>query len=182
MGTIALANSASLFLVGPMGAGKSTVGRELARQLGVPFRDSDTRVEGNANAGIPELFAEHGETGFRDLEETAINELTASGGLILATGGGAVLRQANRQRLHDRGTVVYLTATVATQLERTRDSDRPLLKTADPGERLRQLLAERDPLYRATAHHVVATDGEPLAELVATILQTTGKQAIEHHD
>lgn len=176
-----MAQSSPIFLVGPMGAGKSTVGRELAERLGVDFLDSDARVEADANASIPELFAKHGEAGFRDREEAALEELTRAGALVLATGGGAVLRRANRQRLSERGVTIYLTATVATQLARTRDSDRPLLKTGDPEERLRQLLAERDPLYRATAHHIVATDDETPASLASIILQSTDSQSLGHH-
>ncbi len=168
-----MAAANAIFLIGPMGSGKSTVGASLAQRLGLDFRDSDDRVEGLTGATIPSLFETLGEAGFRDREETALEELTQAGPMILATGGGAVLRPANRGRLSERGTVIYLTASVATQLERTRGSDRPLLRTDDPAARLATLLAERDPLYRATAHHVVDTDDAATESIVETIIERT---------
>lgn len=170
----------AIFLIGPMGGGKTTVGRSLAASLGLAFRDSDDHVESITGTTIPRLFETLGEAGFRDREETALESLTQSAPIVLATGGGAVLRRANRQRLTDRGVVVYLAASVATQLERTRGSDRPLLHTEDPEARLTRLYAERDPLYRTTAHHVVTTDGLDPDSTVETILELTGNDTGGH--
>lgn len=161
-----------------MGAGKSTVGQVLATRLGLVFRDSDEHIESVTGQTIPQLFEKLGEAGFRDHEESALESLTLQPGIVLATGGGAVLRRANRQRLSDRGTVIYLSASVASQLERTQGSDRPLLRTADPGERLRTLLAERDPLYRSTAHQVIETDGQSPEMVVEALLRSNGSDTI----
>lgn len=147
-----MARSANrIFLVGPMGAGKSTVGRRLARRLGYRFLDSDQALEARTGVDIPTIFDIEGEAGFRDREAVIIEELTREAEVVLATGGGAVLRPENRTCLAGRGVVVYLRADVATQLRRTARSNRPLLQTADPEARLTALLAERDPLYRAIA-------------------------------
>jgi shikimate kinase len=165
----------SIFLIGPMGSGKTTVGGALGERLGLDCYDSDDYVETITGAPIPDLFKKLGEAGFRDREEMALETLTQASPIILATGGGAVLRRNNRQRLSDRGTVIYLSATVATQLARTQGSSRPLLRTEDPQARLTALLAERDPLYRATAHHVVATDNADTEAAVETIIELTGR-------
>jgi shikimate kinase len=167
-----------IYLVGPMGAGKSTIGQALADRLGISFRDSDRHIESMTGQSIPQLFEKLGEAGFRDHEETALESLTLQPDVVLATGGGAILRRANRQRLNDRGIVVYLSASVASQLKRTRGSDRPLLKTGDPEERLRTLLAERDPLYRTTAHHVIDTDGQTPEAVIETLLAASGSETI----
>jgi len=177
-----MADTKPILLIGPMGSGKTTVGRGLADSLGWAFRDSDDHVESMTGTTIPQLFEILGEAGFRDREETAIESLTQAAPMVVATGGGAVLRRANRQRLADRGTVVYLTASVPTQLERARHSDRPLLQTADPEARLQTLLAERDPLYRTTAHHVITSDEQPPESIVRHILEATGSQPIQDHE
>ena len=145
-----------------MGAGKSTIGRLLARKLQLDFVDSDREIEERTGADIPWIFDVEGESGFRDREE-----LTRRDGIVLATGGGAVIRQRNRSALAQRGTVVYLHVSLEEQISRTaRDRGRPLLQGEDPAGTLRRLMAERDPLYREIASHVVATTGLP-ARIVA---------------
>ena len=142
-----------------MGAGKTTIGRQLARSLGVGFADTDAEIEARTGADIPWIFDVEGEAGFRDREEAIIAEMTTWEDTVLATGGGAVLRQANRQALVERGFVIYLRTTLEEQLRRTRkDRNRPLLQTLDPEGTLRRLFAERDPLYRAVADLVIDTD------------------------
>jgi len=148
-----------VFLVGPMGAGKTTIGRQLARLLGFGFADTDAEIEARTGADIPWIFDVEGEAGFRDREEAVIAEMTSWDDTVLATGGGAVLRPANRQLLTERGFVIYLCTTLEEQLRRTRkDRNRPLLQTPDPEGTLRRLFAERDPLYRAVADLVIDTD------------------------
>jgi shikimate kinase len=163
--------TANLFLVGPMGAGKTTIGRQLARALGFEFVDSDHEIEARTGATIPLIFEIEGEVGFRARERAMIDELTQRQGVVLATGGGAVLDAGNRAHLGARGFVVYLRTTVEQQLRRTRrDKNRPLLQTDDPHARLTELLAVRDPLYREIADLVVETDGRPVKSVVKRIL------------
>lgn len=158
-----------------MGAGKTTIGRQLADMLGWQFVDSDHEIEARTGADIPWIFDIEGEEGFRQREETVINELTQRRHIVLATGGGAVLREANRRHLRERGTVIYLETPVERSLERTaRDPHRPLLQTADPRARLEALLAERDPLYRAVAHHVMTTERTSAREVAKHLLQALG--------
>ncbi len=153
------------------GGGKSTVGRQLARRLDRPFADSDAVVEQRLGESIRSFFEREGEPAFRDLEQQVIDELTQREGLVLATGGGAVLRPANREALHGRCTTVYLRSTPEELWRRLRhDRQRPLLQVADPLRRLRELFAERDPLYRRTAHFVVDTGRPPVPTLVNMIL------------
>ncbi|MHA7815748.1 MAG: shikimate kinase AroK [Pseudohaliea sp.] len=148
-----------VFLVGPMGAGKTTIGRQLARSLGLGFADSDAEIEARTGADIPWIFDVEGEAGFRDREEAVIAEMTTWEDTVLATGGGAVLRPANRRALAERGFVIYLRTTLEEQLRRTRkDRNRPLLQAPDPEGTLRRLFAERDPLYRSVADLVIDTD------------------------
>jgi len=149
----------NLFLVGLPGAGKSTLGRQLARRLRKRFVDADTELEHRLGVSIPTIFEIEGESGFRDREEATLAELTALEGVVLSTGGGAVLRPANRLRLKENGTVVYLHAEPATLWTRIRHSrNRPLLQTSDPLGRLADLYAQRDALYRETADHVVESE------------------------
>ncbi len=149
----------SIFLIGPMGAGKSTSGRLLARTLGMKFIDSDKVIETRTGASIPLIFEVEGESGFRQREKAVIDELTQRHGIVLATGGGSVLAQENREALHNRGIVVYLFASVDHQMERTaHDQNRPLLQTQDRRGTLENLMQIRDPLYRQTAHLVIETD------------------------
>jgi shikimate kinase len=146
----------NLFLVGMMGAGKTTVGRLLARRMKLRFFDSDREIERRCGVTIPLIFEIEGEAGFRAREQQVVEELSRLTGIVLATGGGAVLGAVNRRALSAGGTVVYLNARPEDLYERVRqDKNRPLLATADPLARLRELHAERDPLYRAVADLVV---------------------------
>ena len=144
-------------LIGLPGSGKSTVGRQLAKRWGVPFLDSDHVIEQRTGGAVRDFFAEHGEEAFRDLEQAVIAELCADGApKIVATGGGAVLREANRCTLHQHCQVFYLKASPEDLYQRLRhDKTRPLLQVADPAQRLRELFAARDALYAQTAHYVI---------------------------
>ncbi len=149
----------SVFLIGPMGSGKSAVGRQLARRLGLPFADSDAEIELRTGVDIAYIFEREGEEGFRSRERDVIDALTATAGIVLATGGGAILLQVNRERLAARGTVVFLDTTIDQQLARTRRSQhRPLLATDDRRARLEELAGVRDPLYRSIAKITIRTD------------------------
>ncbi|XID75988.1 shikimate kinase AroK [Alkanindiges sp. WGS2144] len=165
----------NIYLVGPMGAGKTTVGRHLADLLGRPFMDSDHEIEAKTGASIPWIFEKEGEEGFRQREENIIDQLTRQSGIVLATGGGAITRLKNREALQQRGVVVYLYTPVEMQLARTyRDRNRPLLQVANPEAKLKELLATRDPLYRQTAHHVVPTSDGSARDLAQKIIQLIG--------
>ncbi|MFT4045099.1 MAG: shikimate kinase AroK [Solimonas sp.] len=161
----------NIFLIGPMGAGKTTVGRRLAELRGLPFIDSDHEIEARTGVDIPYIFEKEGETGFRRRESQTIAELTQRSGIVLSTGGGAVLDAGNRQVLAARGFVVYLHANVEQQLQRTARADnRPLLKAAaDRRAVLTALFAIRDPLYREIADVVLNTDGRNARALVRDI-------------
>ena len=163
----------NVILVGPMGAGKSTIGRLLAKELRLLFKDSDKEIEQRSGADIPWIFDVEGEQGFRERERAVIAELCELDGLVLATGGGAVLHPDNRAALRRGGRVVYLYASVEQQLDRTsRDRNRPLLRAADPGQVLADLLAIRDPLYREIADVIVQTDERPPRLVVQEILES----------
>ena len=159
-------------LVGMPGSGKSTIARALSRRLQLALADSDQAIEQRLGCTIRSYFDSHGEAAFRDVEEAVIDELTRRGAsLVLATGGGAVLRPINRQRLRERGTVIYLRSSPEQLFKRLRhDTKRPLLQVADPLKRLRALYDERDPLYRECAHFVVDTHGSSLPMLVNRIM------------
>jgi shikimate kinase len=149
-----------IFLVGPMGAGKSTIGKYLAQHLKLRFADTDAEIEARTGADIPWIFDVEGEAGFREREQQVVEEMTLWDDVVLATGGGVVIRPENRQALASRGYVVYLYATVEEQVRRTRrDRRRPLLQKGDPEEVLRSLMASREPLYREIADHIIETDG-----------------------
>ncbi len=161
----------NIFLVGLMGAGKTTIGRQLARKLGMRFVDSDHEIEARTGASIPWIFEIEGEASFRRREADMIRELSAQDGLVLATGGGAVLNPASRALLAERGTVVYLRASIGSILQRTaHDKNRPLLQTADPRAKLEELLAQRDPLYREIADLVIDTGRPNVQSMVQIIL------------
>jgi shikimate kinase len=161
----------NIFLVGPMGAGKTTIGRQLANKLHKDFKDSDHEIVHRTGASIPLIFEIEGEEGFRKREHDVIDALTSQNNLVLATGGGAVLNEENRKNLVTRGTVVYLFATVEQLYQRTaRDRNRPLLQTEDPKAKLRELMAERDPLYRQVADLVLYTDERSVHSVVKEIL------------
>lgn len=160
-----------LALVGMPGCGKSTVGRHLARQLGLRFVDSDSEIERRIGMPIKDYFAARGEDAFRQVEQDVIEELSAQDGVVLATGGGAVLRPSNRDALHSRMHVFYLRSSPEELHRRLRhDTHRPLLQVADPQRRLRELYRERDPLYRRTAHFVVETARPSVPGLIGMVL------------
>ena len=148
----------NLFLIGPMGAGKTTVGRRVANLLGLRFFDLDQEIEQRSGATIALIFELEGEAGFRKREGELLDEFSALDRLVLSTGGGAVLAAENRRHLRERGFVVYLETTVDQQLKRlARDRKRPLLAAADRRERLQQLAAEREPLYREIADLIIVS-------------------------
>jgi shikimate kinase len=154
-----------------MGAGKTTVGRAIARRLDRPFFDSDHEVEARTGVRIPVIFEHEGEAGFREREAQVIRDLTAREGIVLATGGGAILRPENREYLNTRGLVVYLRANPHDLWLRTRkDKNRPLLQTEDPRARLEALYNVRDPLYRECAHFIVETGRPSVNGLVNMVL------------
>ncbi len=162
--------SRNIFLVGMMGAGKTTVGKLLARHLAKTFLDTDHEIRRRTGVDIPVIFEIEGEEGFRDREAAVLEELTQQQNIVLATGGGAVLRPENRALLKARGTVIYLRGSVEELWARTRhDRNRPLLQTADPKARLGELLRERDPLYREVADLVVDTGRAGALALVRRI-------------
>ncbi len=158
-----------------MGAGKSTLGRHLARVLDWPFRDVDSEIEHRTGADIPWIFDVEGESGFREREAAMVEELTRLSPLVLATGGGVVETPSNCGWLRDRGSVVYLYTPVELQMARTRrDRNRPLLQTGNPQARLGEILDRRDPLYRDVAHHVVSTESDDMRRVTDAILACTG--------
>lgn len=162
----------SIFLIGPMGSGKTAVGRRLAKDLGCAFFDSDAEIESRTGVDIAYIFEKEGEAGFRRREAEVISELTEHADTVLATGGGAILASENREALESRGTVVYLHATVAEQLKRTRRvKNRPLLEGGDRSQILENLMAIRDPLYRSIADLIVETDGRAVAAVAGEIRQ-----------
>jgi shikimate kinase len=160
-----------VILVGMPGSGKTTVGRQLARRLSAPFLDSDHVIEDRLGCSIREYFDREGEDAFRDVEQAVIDDLSEHHQGVLATGGGAVLRPANRAHLHDRGQVFYLRSVPEEVFRRLRhDVSRPLLQVDDPLQRLRDLFAIRDPLYREAAHFTIETGRPTVATLVNMIL------------
>lgn len=162
-----MAEKRNIFLIGPMGAGKSTIGRQLAQMLNMDFLDSDSVIEERAGADIDWIFDIEGEAGFRKREERILNELTQAQGLVLSTGGGSIISKDNRNVLSARGIVVYLETTVDKQFERTqRDKKRPLLQTEDPYQTLVELAKVRNPMYEEIADITIKTD-EQSAKVVA---------------
>ena len=158
-------------LIGLPGSGKSTVGRQLARRLQLPFYDSDRVIEERIGCSIKDFFAREGEEAFRDIEASVIGDLAQRSNAVISTGGGAVLRQANRQQLHASGQVIYLKSTPEELARRLKhDQSRPLLQVEDPLTRLRELFAIRDPLYRETAHFTIETGRPSVATLVNMIV------------
>lgn len=159
-----------IFLVGPMGAGKSAVGRQLARLLRLEFIDSDEEIENRTGVDIPFIFEKEGEEGFRKREVKVIDELSQREGVVLATGGGAIMNADSRNRLGARGYVVYLYTSVDQQLERTqRGRNRPMLDAENPEKVLGDLMALRDPLYREVADLIVDTDGRRVSTVAKEI-------------
>lgn len=165
---VAQTPSSVIALVGMPGGGKSTVGKQLARQIGVPFVDSDQEIELRIGGSVKQFFEQHGEEAFRDLETDTIADLIARpGNQVLATGGGAVLRERNRELLHNGSTVLYLRSTPEDLFRRLRhDTTRPLLQVKDPLAKLRELHQQRDPLYRRCAHYVLESTRPSVHALV----------------
>ena len=165
--------SNKIFLIGPMGTGKTTIGRQLARKLKLAFYDSDRVIEEKTGADIPLIFEKEGEAGFRKREQAVIDELTQMDNVVLATGGGAILLADNRRFLHARGTVIYLKSSLQTLVERTRkDRNRPLLHADEsPEVILRRLLEEREPLYLETADIVVETANNSIHSVIHAIIK-----------
>jgi shikimate kinase len=162
----------NIFLIGPMGSGKTAVGRQLARSLRLEFFDSDAEIEHRTGVDIPYIFEKEGESGFREREREVIDALTRLSNVVIATGGGAVLLSENREHLASRGRVVYLHTGIEQQLERTRHGkQRPLLYTDDPEAKLRELMAVRLPLYESIAHITVTTDGRQVRAVADEIMQ-----------
>lgn len=161
-----------MFLIGPMGAGKSAVGRQLAKMLHLSFVDSDDEIESRTGVDIPFIFEKEGEAGFRKREAKVIDDLSAMDSIVLATGGGAVMDPQNRSHLGARGFVVYLFTTVDQQVARTlKGRERPMLANGDSREILEDLMAVRDPLYREIADLTVETDGRKVKAVAGEILE-----------
>lgn len=170
-----MAEKRNIFLVGPMGAGKSTIGRHLADELHLEFYDSDQEIERRTGADIAWIFDLEGEEGFRKREENVINELTDKQGIVLATGGGSVVSKVVRNRLSARGIVVYLQTTIDKQVARTqRDKRRPLLQNDDPEKVLRNLADERNPMYEEVADYIVETDDQSARAVANQIINKIG--------
>ncbi|OJF70222.1 shikimate kinase I [Alteromonas sp. V450] len=170
-----MAEKRNIFLVGPMGAGKSTIGRHLADELHLDFFDSDQEIERRTGADIAWIFDLEGEDGFRKREEQVINDLTDKQGIVLATGGGSIVTKAVRNRLSARGIVVYLQTTIDKQVARTqRDKRRPLLQNEDPEKVLRELAEMRNPLYEEVADYVVDTDDQSARAVASQIISKIG--------
>ena len=168
-------DKANLFLIGPMGSGKTAVGRQLSRLLGMPFHDSDTEIERRTGVDIAFIFEKEGEAGFRQREREAIEALTAMDRIVLATGGGAVLLPENRRNLAERGCVIYLETSVTQQVDRVKQGrNRPLLSNVDTTTKLAQLLQDRAPLYKEIADLVIATDGRRVRGVAEDILRQLG--------
>jgi len=162
----------NVFLVGPMGSGKSAVGRQLARRLRLTFIDADAEIEGRTGVDIAYIFEREGEEGFRAREKDVLDELSRRSGVVIATGGGAILDAETRAWLRERGRVVYLRASIEQQLARTRHgTHRPLLNNADPRGTLERLMAVRAPLYEEIAEIVANTDGRKVNTVVEDVLR-----------
>lgn len=169
----------SVFLIGPMGSGKSTVGKSLSRRLGVPFYDTDREIESRCGVDIPTIFEFEGEKGFRHRERKIIDELTQLAPLVLATGGGSVLSPKNRRLLRDRGHVILLSVDIKEQLRRVSlNKNRPLLKVDDVEAKLIKLMDERRELYESTAHHIVSTNSSRMQNVTAKIMRHLQKHKL----
>ncbi len=169
-----MSSDSNIVLIGPMGVGKSTIGRVLSQMVGREFKDTDQVVEEKTGADIPWIFDVEGEEGFRDRESSALSELLNEQGLVLATGGGIVMREQNRKLLSTQARVVYLTASVTQLLKRTRrDRKRPLLQVDDPKAKIESLINLRHPLYESVSHTQVSTENrtpKSVAEEIITNL------------
>ena len=169
----------NIFLIGPMGAGKTTVGRLLAQKLSLTFIDSDHEIEKHTGVDIPLIFEKEGEEGFRKREADIIDELTQQKNIVLATGGGAVIKEENRKHLINRGLVIYLQADIKHLIRRTRkDRNRPLLQGPNPEKKLREIMQQREPLYRQTADHTIDTGKYSVQAIINQILEYQKKQTL----
>lgn len=167
--------SSNIFLIGPMGAGKTTVGRRMAQRLGLVFIDLDEEIEKHTGATIPLIFDLEGEEGFRRREAEMLDRISSRHGVLLATGGGAVLREDNQRRLRERGFVIFLDIAVESQIARLeRDRRRPLLQAPDRRERLQSMAAIRGPIYRSLADLVVRSDGRSVHVMADRVLRQLG--------
>ncbi len=163
-------NTGNIFLVGLMGAGKSTIGRQLARELGKQFRDSDSEIEKRTGVSIDVIFDIEGEQGFRRRETGMLQELVEERGIVLATGGGAILASENRQLLRDNGLIIYLKASAEHLAGRVKlDRRRPLLQTGDKLATMRELMTQREPVYQQLADMVVETNNRSIPRVVREI-------------
>ena len=171
-----------IIFVGLPGSGKTTIGRQMGRRLGLPFLDSDSVIEQRLGCSIREFFDREGEERFRDIEQSVIDDLSKHHHGILSTGGGSVLREANRQNLHTRGKVVYLRSTPEEVFRRLKhDLQRPLLQVNDPLEKLRNLFQIRDPFYKETAHYVFDTGRPSINRLLNAIIAELDLQGFDTH-
>ena len=169
--------STNIFLIGPMGAGKTTVGRLLAQKLSLTFIDSDHEIEDHTGVDIPLIFEKEGEEGFRRREADIINELCQRKNIVLATGGGAVIKEENRKNLINHGLVIYLQADIKHLLHRTRkDRNRPLLQGPNPEQKLREIMQQREPLYQQAADYVIDTGKYSVQAIINQILELQKKQ------
>lgn len=174
-----MAKADNIFLIGPMGAGKSTIGRLLAAELHLPFCDTDKAIEDRCGADIPWIFDVEGEDGFRARESSMLAELSEDNGLVLATGGGIILLAENRKMLRSRGFVVYLRASVDQQTARTsKDKNRPLLQSGEPREVLEQLMSVRDPLYSEVADMMIDTDSRSPKDVAKDIAKKLREEQV----
>ena len=174
-----MAKADNIFLIGPMGAGKSTIGRLLAAELHLPFCDTDKAIEDRCGADIPWIFDVEGEAGFRARESSMLAELSEDNGLVLATGGGIILLADNRKMLRSRGFVVYLRASVDQQTARSsKDKNRPLLQSGEPREVLEQLMSVRDPLYTEVADMMIDTDSRSPKDVAKDIAKKLREEQV----
>lgn len=179
---LSMKNLQNIYLIGLMGVGKTTIGKQLAKALQRPFYDSDKVIEDCMGVDIPTIFSYEGEEGFRQREQAVIRQLTAIPGIVMATGGGSVIKPENREALKSSGFVVYLHCSIDKILYRTRhDTQRPLLRTDNPRQRLQSLLADREPLYMACADFKIDSGSLPGKTVVKTILQQY-QAALEHNE
>jgi shikimate kinase len=170
----------NVFLIGPMGSGKTAVGKHLARLLRAPFRDSDAEIEARTGVDISYIFSREGEAGFRQREREVIEDITRESPIVLATGGGAILLPENRAALRERGFVVYLETSIEQQAERVRQGrNRPLLHDVDPTTKLTELMAVRAPLYEELSNFTIGTDGRKV-HIVADAIYAAFKASQDH--